>query len=136
MGMVRSLGCLVSLVMVLSGCAGATVDHVEKQLTTERTGHVLTNTAVWSPDGKWIVYDVRSDAAGSNFDGDRIERVNVENGAVEVLYRSEKGAKCGVATYNPVRDEVVFILGPENPTADWDYRPNRRTGVVVGEGTA
>jgi dipeptidyl aminopeptidase/acylaminoacyl peptidase len=69
--------------------------------------------------------------AGSVFDGDRIERVNVETGEVEVLYRASHGAKCGVATYHPTRDQVVFILGPANPTPDWDYGPSRRQGVVV-----
>jgi hypothetical protein len=105
---------------------------VEQQLTTARHGHVLTNTGVWSPDGKWIVYDVRSDPAGAIFDGDRIERVNVENGEIQVLYRAKEGAKCGVATCSPVSDEVVFILGPEKPTPNWDYGPNRRQGVITG----
>jgi hypothetical protein len=30
-----------------------------------------------------------------------------------------------------VKDEVVFILGPEHPTAEYSYGPNRRRGVVV-----
>src|SRR4051794_11101269 len=49
--------------------------RVERQLTTAPHGHILTNTNVWSADGKWIAYDVRSDVEGSAFDGDRIERV-------------------------------------------------------------
>ncbi|MDB5320485.1 MAG: hypothetical protein JWN40_2116 [Phycisphaerales bacterium] len=110
-------------------------DLVEKQLTTARHGHVLTNTAVWSPDGQWIVYDVRSDPAGSTFDGDRIEQVNVETGEVQVLYRAQHGAKCGVATYHPATNAIAFILGPENPTPDWDYGPNRRQGVIVQNGS-
>jgi hypothetical protein len=108
---------------------------VEKQLTTARHGHVLTNTAVWSPDGKWIVYDVRSDPAGSIFDGDRIEQVNVETGEVQVLYRSQHDANCGVATYHPATNAVAFILGPESPTPDWHYGPNRRQGVILQNGT-
>jgi len=35
----------------------------ERQITKAQHGHILTNTRVWSPDGEWIVYDVRSDAA-------------------------------------------------------------------------
>jgi hypothetical protein len=107
---------------------------MEKQVTTAREGHLLTNTSVWSADGKWIVYDVRSDEAGSVFDGDRIERVNVETGEVEELFRSGNGAKCGVVTCGPVGDEVVFILGPEHPTKEWDYGADRRQGVVVAGG--
>src|SRR5438477_2306306 len=104
---------------------------MERQITTARHGHILTNTGVWSADGRWIIYDVRSDPAGTEFDGDRIERVHVETGEVQVVYRARNGAKCGVATCSPVNDEVVFILGPEHPTADYSYGPNRRRGVVV-----
>jgi Tol biopolymer transport system component len=59
---------------------------MERQLTFRPHGHILTNTGVWSPDGRWIVYDVRSDPAGSVFDGTRIERVHADSGQVEVLY--------------------------------------------------
>src|SRR5262249_47504091 len=61
----------------------------------------------------------------------RIERVHAETGAVRVLYESRNGACCGVATCSPVDDRVVFILGPENPTADWQYAPHHRHGVIV-----
>ena len=71
---------------------------MERQLTTAAHGHLLTNANVWSPDGEWIVYDVRSDAAGATFDGTRIERVHVPTGRVEVLYESQHGAHCGVAS--------------------------------------
>ncbi|HEY7120162.1 MAG TPA: DUF3748 domain-containing protein, partial [Tepidisphaeraceae bacterium] len=104
---------------------------VERQLTFGPHGHILTNTGVWSADGKWIVYDVRSDAEGTSFDGDRIERVNVWTGDVQVLYRAANGARCGVVTFHPTRDQVVFILGPENPTPDWRYGPAHRQGVIV-----
>ena len=103
----------------------------ERQLTHAAHGHILTNTAVWSPDSKWIVYDVRSDAAGDKFDGTRIERVNVETRQVEVLYESKHGARCGVATYSTSRDRVVFIHGPENPNDDWQYTAYHRRGVTV-----
>jgi hypothetical protein len=102
-----------------------------RQVTTASHGHVLTNTGVWSPDGRWIVYDVRSTADGSVFDGTRIERVEVETGRVEVLYESGDGACCGVVTASPGDDRVVFILGPERPDAGWSYGPARRRGVVV-----
>lgn len=102
-----------------------------RQVTAAAQGHVLTNTGVWSPDGRWIVYDVRSTADGAIFDGTRIERVEVETGRVERLYESRHGACCGVVTASPVDDRVVFILGPERPDADWGYGPARRRGVVV-----
>jgi len=103
----------------------------ETQITTQPTGRILTNINVWSPDGKWIVYDTRSDAAGEKFDGSTIEIVNVETGEVREVYRSRNGAHCGVATFSPAEHRVVFIAGPENPTADWQYGPTHRQGVVV-----
>jgi hypothetical protein len=106
---------------------------VERQITHAPHGHILTNVSVWSRDGRRIVYDVRPDPAGDVFDGDRIETVDVETGEVRVLYQAANGARCGVATFSPVEDRVVFILGPENPTPDFTYGPARRRGVMVDE---
>lgn len=91
----------------------------------------MTNCNVWSPDSQWIVYDARSDPEGSVFDGVDINMVNVENGEVRRLYHAERGAHCGVATFDPTRDRAAFILGPENPTPDWRYSPAHRHGVIV-----
>jgi len=106
----------------------------ERQVTTAAHGHMLTNAAVWSPDSRWIVYDTRSSPDGAVFDGTRIERVEVDTGRVELLYQSRHDACCGVVTASPVDDRVVFILGPERPTADWRYGPARRQGMVVRAG--
>jgi hypothetical protein len=103
----------------------------ERQVTCAAHGHMLTNSGVWSADSRWIVYDTRSSPDGSVFDGTRIERVEVDSGRIEVLYESRHGACCGVVTASPVDDRVVFILGPEHPTAVWQYGPARRQGVVV-----
>lgn len=105
--------------------------RLERQLTSQRYAHILTNFGVWSPDGKWIVYDTRSERPGTNFDGDTIERINVETREVQVLYRSTNGAHCGVVTCSPVEPKVVFILGPEHPTPDWQYGMYHRQGVLV-----
>jgi hypothetical protein len=112
-------------------CERPLAETPEHQLTSSPYGHILTNINVWSPDGRWIVYDTRSDPDGSVFDGTRIERVNVSTGEVQVLYESGQGAGCGVVTCNPIRNEVVFIHGPENPAPDYAYGPDRRRGVVV-----
>ncbi|TWU46901.1 translocation protein TolB [Rubripirellula reticaptiva] len=106
-------------------------EGTERQLTSGTTNHILSNANVWSSDGQWIYYDVRSDAAGSEFDGTRIERIHVATGEVEVIYRSWHQACVGVVTANPVANEVVFIHGPENPTADWRYSASHRRGVIV-----
>src|SRR4026209_2799093 len=80
--------------------------NTERKITDRATGHILTNTNVWSPDGRWIVYDTRSDPAGEKFDGHTIEIVNVDKGEVRELYRSRNGACCGVATFSPKADKV------------------------------
>jgi Protein of unknown function (DUF3748) len=103
----------------------------QRQLTEYPGNHLLTNIGVWSPDAHWLVYDTRTSLDGSVFDGLTIERVNVHSGRVEQLYRATAGAHCGVATYHPILDQVVFILGPEHPTADWQYGPAHRQGVLV-----
>ncbi len=103
----------------------------QRQITKAAQGHMLTNVGVWSPDSKWIVYDTRTSLDGSVFNGQTIERVYVETGQIERLYQSRDGACCGVVTYHPKLDQVVFILGPERPTADWQYGPARRQGVIV-----
>lgn len=102
-----------------------------RQLTTTPYGHILTNTACWTRDSEWLVYDTRSDAAGSQFDGRWIERVHVATGQVERLYESQNGAHCGVATCCPRTDRIVFIHGPEAPTLDWQYAPYHRRGVIL-----
>jgi dipeptidyl aminopeptidase/acylaminoacyl peptidase len=103
----------------------------ERQVTHQRSGHILTNTGAWSPDSEWLVYDTRSDAAGNKFDGNRIEMVKVATGEVKVLYTAKHGAHCGVVTFHPHQNKVVFILGPEHPTSDWQYGAWHRQGVIV-----
>jgi hypothetical protein len=114
--------------------AGSPPRAVERQVTTGPGGRILTNAGVWSPDGEWIVFDTRSDAAGEIFDGTAIEIVSVRTGEVRRIHESKKGACCGVATFHPREPKVVFILGPERPTPEWTYGPARRQGVVVDIG--
>lgn len=105
--------------------------HIEKQITDAPKNHILTNINAWSPDSRWLVYDTRSDPAGEKFDGSTIEIVNVDTREVREVYRSHNGAHCGVATFSPVENRIVFIHGPENPTSDWQYGPYHRQGVMV-----
>ncbi len=103
----------------------------ERAITRSDCNHLLTNIGVWSRDGQWIYYDVRSDAAGSLFDGTRIERVHVGTGDVEVVYQAKHAACVGVVTASPVDDKIVFIHGPEHPSEDWAYAAWHRRGVTV-----
>ena len=120
----RSLMKTLGLIGLTSGLAAQ-----ERQITHAPHGHGLTNINVWSPDSRWIVYDVRS--VDSVFDGTRIEQVEVATGKVQTLYAARNGAACGVVTYHPHAPKVVFIHGPENPTAEWTYGMTRRRGAVV-----
>jgi hypothetical protein len=79
---------------------------IEKRVTNASHGHILANFGVWSADGQWIVYDVRSDPAGEDFDGKQIERIHVITGKVETLFASTDGASCGVVTTSPADDRV------------------------------
>jgi len=105
---------------------------IERQVTRAEQGHILTNHAVWSPDGRWLVYDLRE--REDRFTGTRIEIVNVETGIVRVLYTAPEGSACGVVTWHPYQPSVVFIQGPERPTSEWSYGASRRRGVIVDFG--
>ena len=81
--------------MIVISSLGATVaalpaSQTERMITHAPRSHILTNANVWSPDGEWIVYDVRS---GRGFDGLRIERVNVRTGEVQNPHLSGYAAK-------------------------------------------
>lgn len=103
---------------------------MSKQLTFAPRHHQLTNINTWTPDSRWLAFDVRP--SGASFTGQTIERVNVITGEVEVLYRAPAGAHVGVVTVNPQPPErYVFIHGPENPDAGWQYDFHHRRGVVV-----
>ena len=106
-------------------------DSIERQVTEGSRNRILSNTGVWSPDSRWIVYDTRPDAEGAAFEGETIEMVNVTSGEVRQLYRCKNNARCGIALFHPREWKVAFVLGPENPTADWQYCAWHRQGVIV-----
>ena len=117
--------------MVLKMIAGGK----EIQVTTDGDNHILTNINCWSSDGRFILFDTRSDLAGSVFDCGKIQRVEISTGKIETLYESKNGANCGVVTAHPAMDSCIFIHGPEFPEKDgFTYGPSRRHGVVVGAG--
>ncbi|MDU1027409.1 MAG: DUF3748 domain-containing protein, partial [Leclercia adecarboxylata] len=103
-----------------------------KQITFAPRNHQLTNTRTWTADSQWLVFDVRP--SGASFTGETIERVNVETGEVEVIYRASNGAHVGVVTVHPAENQYVFIHGPQNPDAHWQYDFHHRQGVIAGQG--
>ena len=109
----------------------------EIQITSGEENHILTNINCWSADGRFILFDTRSDLSGSIFDCTKIHRVEVSTGKIELLYESKNGAYCGVVTAHPTLDACVFIHGPEYPDKDgFVYGPARRHGLIVGPGTS
>jgi Protein of unknown function (DUF3748) len=103
-----------------------------KQITFASRHHQLTNTQTWTPDGQWLVFDVRP--SGASFTGETIERVNIHSGETEVIYRATDGAHVGVVTVHPHDERYVFIHGPENPDVAWQYDFHHRRGVVTCQG--
>lgn len=108
------------------------VQAEERQVTHAAHGHMLTCSAVWSPDSEWIVYDIRDD--GGAFSGTEIHRVHVWSGKVERLYRARECTRVGIATHHPRDPRVVFIEGSDNSDPAWIYGFSRRSGVIVDYG--
>ena len=107
----------------------------EKQITFSPRHHQLTNSNVWTADSQWLAFDVRP--SGASFTSDTIERVNVQTGAVEVLYRATDGAHVGVVTVSPdLPPRYLCIHGPEQPDESWHYDFHHRRGVIVQNGRA
>jgi hypothetical protein len=120
---------LIIMSTILIGAIGLSASsNVDRQLTTNAQGHVLTNINAWSADGQWLAYDVRT---GDSFNGSRIEQVNVRTGEVRHIYTAVNGAMCGVVTCHPIEPLVIFIHGPEHPSPDWEYSFVHRRGAVV-----
>lgn len=120
---------LLAFFVSLSASASDSKFQSGRQVTTRAQGHQLTNSSVWSPDSRWIVYDTR--AAPEVFDGTRIEMVHVDSGEVRTIYEATDGAFCGVVTHHPRESRVVFILGPEHPDHNWSYGFTRRRGAIA-----
>jgi hypothetical protein len=106
-----------------------------RRVTSSPNGHILTNAQVWSADGEWIYFDVRSDRHGAAFDGQEIRRVHAKSGVEEVVYRTGDQSCCGVVLAHPHQDKIVFIQGPEYPNAAWSYGASRRCGALLPFGS-
>lgn len=99
-----------------------------RQLTTASQGHILANRNCWSPDGRWVYYDLRHDE--TIFDGTRIERINADSLSVEVVLDNENGPHIGVPTTNTLDNRVVTLRAPILPSEDWPYAAWHRCGII------
>ncbi|MCF0038817.1 DUF3748 domain-containing protein [Dyadobacter fanqingshengii] len=107
----------------------------EKQVTHDYDyHHDLDNNDNFSPDGKWLVYDTRTDSGGIAESG-KIEKVNIETGEKKVLFEIQNneiwGPGAGAVSYSPMQEAVVFIHGLANSTKENPYQQWRRTGVII-----
>ncbi|MDP4286123.1 MAG: DUF3748 domain-containing protein [Bacteroidota bacterium] len=110
----------------------------EIQVTNDTTkNHDLDNNDNFSPDGKWLVYDTRTNAGGIGGNSS-IERVNIETGETQVVFNipdnHNYGPGVGAASYHPLENKVIFIHGLSNCTEKNPYMFWRRTGVIVNVG--
>jgi WD40 repeat protein len=107
---------------------------LEKQLTSDSKGHFLNHTQIFSPDGKWLVYDTRNDDSKIASTGS-IEIVNIETGEIKEIYhtknQTEYGPGVGAVTFSPIQNRVLFIHGIRNSDQNNPYSFTRRTGVAV-----
>ena len=98
--------------------------------------HSLDNNDNFSPDGKWLVYDIRTDAGGIG-GCPSIERVNIETGETQVLFdipgNHNYGPGAGAVSYHPLENKVIFIHGLPVCTEENPYQLWRRTGVIVND---
>lgn len=108
----------------------------EIQITQDLSyNHVLDNNDNFSPDDKWLVYDVRTEAGIGACP--RIEKVNIETGEKVLLYELKHnksyGPGVGAVSYSHTENKVVFIHGLLNITEGNQYQQWRRTGVIIDD---
>lgn len=122
------------LIVAMSSCQSHTT-LTEEQITTDLTyHHDLDNNDNFSPDGNWLVYDVRTDEGGIAASS-KIERVNINTREKNILFEIKNnqnwGPGAGAVSYSSKEGSVVFIHGLANSTEKNPYQQWRRTGVII-----
>ena len=104
------------------------------RITSSLSGHTLHHNGVFSPDGKWIVFDGRNDDTKIG-ETATIGVVNVETGKELIIYQTPNqtiyGPGVGAASFSPVKEEVIFIQGLPDANKEHPYAMSRRTGMLV-----
>jgi hypothetical protein len=89
---------------------------------------------VFSPDGKWIVYDTRNDDTHISRTA-AIEKVNIETGEIVRLYTTQNqtvhGPGVGAVAWHPHQGKIIFIHGLLNCDEKNPYGFTRRFGAIV-----
>ena len=91
----------------------------ERQITTDAAdNHELDNNDNFSPDDRFLVFDTRT-ADGGIAASTRVAKVEIATGKITTLYQAPNpnafGPGAGAATFNHVRNEVIFIHGHSTP---------------------
>jgi Tol biopolymer transport system component len=106
----------------------------EIQLTNGKHGHTLNATQIFSPDGKWLVFDTRNDDTHISRTGS-ICKLNIATKEIVELYKTKNqsihGPGVGAAAWNPVNDSIIFIHGLLNCNEEKPYSFTRRFGAII-----
>jgi hypothetical protein len=106
----------------------------EIQLTNGKHGHTLNATQIFSPDGKWLVFDTRNDDTHISRTGS-ICKLNIATKEIAELYKTKNqsihGPGVGAAAWNPVNDSIIFIHGLLNCDKEKPYSFTRRFGAII-----
>jgi len=140
-----------ALVLMTTLIATGAAFAEERQITFTPKNHHLDNNDNFSADGRFLVYDTRGTLGPGLDNCQSIEKVEISTGEETVLYAPRvaitafgpvpgAGAAPGMGAvgYNPVADEVIFILGPE--VEEIGERgaygiPNRQGAIVPADGS-
>ena len=106
----------------------------EIQLTKGKHGHTLNATQIFSPDGKWLVFDTRNDYTHISRTGS-ICKLNIATKEIVELYKTKNqsihGPGVGAAAWNPVNDSIIFIHCLLNCDEEKPYSFTRRFGAII-----
>ncbi|WP_192348961.1 DUF3748 domain-containing protein [Algoriphagus sp. Y33] len=106
----------------------------EIQLTFGQQGHFLNQRQAFSPDGKYLVFDNRNDDSKIGENGS-IQLVNVASKEIQTAYKLENqadyGPGTGAVSFHPKKNEVVFIHGLMNASAEIPYGITRRFAMQL-----
>jgi hypothetical protein len=117
--------------------ANVSIASAERVLTTSPGGHLIHHRQAFSPDGRYVYFDLRNDETRLA-ESTGIGRVELATGREEILYRtpttSEFGPGCGAVTCNPRTGALAFIHGLSNASTEQPYAASRRFGGTLVEG--
>lgn len=131
--------------MSISGLSGSASPAMERQLTHSAKNHMLDNNDNFSPDGRFLCYDIREMVGPDIGNSGSIEKVEIASGKETLLYRPGKiltgerpAPGVGAVSFAPNGNKVVFIHGPpveETATRGYYGKANRQGAEVIADGS-